>query len=74
VSQWHGVFSLINGLTKHDSLITETNVHLRLANVHAVCHVRRLLVEAHRDLASLVAETLGIGGAEVTHIRVALDA
>ena len=68
MSQWHGVFSLISGITKHDSLITGTNAHLRPANLHASCTVRGLLVDAHRDLASLVAETPGIVGAEVNHI------
>ena len=66
--------SLINGIAKQDSLITGTHFHLRLAHVHAFCKVRRLLVDAHRDLASLVAETLGIGGAEVNHIRVVTNA
>merc|ERR1719326_2001466 len=74
VGQRHAVLGLIAGIAEHDALITSTDIHVLLADVHTTCNVRRLLVDAHQDLAGLVAETLGVDGAEVIHVGVVTDA
>merc|ERR1719262_969801 len=59
-SQGHGDLGLIRSVTKHDSLISCTHIHLVLADVDTACNVRTLLVDAYQDLACLVAQTLAV--------------
>lgn len=49
VGQWHCAFGLIGGITKHDTLISSTNIHLISTNVHATSNVRGLLVDTDKD-------------------------
>merc|ERR1711966_176749 len=65
VSQGHAVLGLIAGIAEHDALVAGTHIHVVLANVHATRDVRALLVDAHKDLAGLVAEALGVHARQV---------
>merc|ERR1719230_878992 len=66
----HAVFCLVACITKHDALVTSTNVEILLANVNSACNVRALLVDAHQDLAVLVVETLALCAGQVVNIGV----
>merc|ERR1712038_2096263 len=65
VRQRHAIFSLIAGIAEHDSLVPCTNIKIILANVDATCNVRTLLVDAHEDLASLVAQALAVNTRQI---------
>mmetsp|Transcript_105754 Transcript_105754/g.227945 ORF Transcript_105754/g.227945 Transcript_105754/m.227945 type:complete len:217 (-) Transcript_105754:86-736(-) len=73
VSQGHAVLGLIAGIAEHDALVAGTHIHVVLANVHATRDVRALLVDAHKDLAGLVAEALGVHARQVIHVGVVAD-
>merc|ERR1712087_206403 len=51
VRQGHAVFRLVARITKHDTLITSTNVEIVFAHVHTASDVWALLVDAHKNLA-----------------------
>jgi hypothetical protein len=51
VSQGHAACSLIGGISKHNTLVTGTNVHVILTNVNTSGNIGGLLVNAHKNLA-----------------------
>merc|ERR1719191_655881 len=55
VGQGHAVLRLITRISKHDTLVTGTKIHIVLANMDTSSNVWTLLVDAHNDLARLVA-------------------
>jgi hypothetical protein len=58
VGQRHQSLSLISGVTKHDSLITGTDV-LQLGVVNGLGDIGGLLLNGNNDVASAVVKTLG---------------
>merc|ERR1719174_109758 len=58
VCQWHAILSLVAGIAKHDTLVASTNIQIVLANMNSSSDVRALLVDAHNDLACLIAQAL----------------
>merc|ERR1740121_2704239 len=68
--QWHTILRLIASIPEHDSLVASTYVEVILAHVHSPCNVRALLVYAHHDLTSLVAQALAINTGEIIHVGV----
>mmetsp|Transcript_22094 Transcript_22094/g.33597 ORF Transcript_22094/g.33597 Transcript_22094/m.33597 type:complete len:279 (+) Transcript_22094:680-1516(+) len=58
--QRHVTFGLIRSVSKHDTLVTSTNIHVILSNVDTSSNIGRLLVDADEHLASITGETLGI--------------
>merc|ERR1740121_2237573 len=68
--QWHTVLRLIASIAEHDSLVASTYVEVILAHVHSPCNVRALLVYAHHDLTSLVAQALAVNAGEIIHVRI----
>merc|ERR1719197_1702554 len=58
--QRHADLCLIRGITKHDSLISCTHIHLILADMDTTCNVRALLVDADENFTSLITQTLAV--------------
>merc|ERR1711959_859678 len=54
MSQRHGIFGFITGITEHDALVTCTHIHLLFAHMHATCNVRALFVDTNKHFTSLV--------------------
>mmetsp|Transcript_32439 Transcript_32439/g.46110 ORF Transcript_32439/g.46110 Transcript_32439/m.46110 type:complete len:200 (+) Transcript_32439:847-1446(+) len=73
VGQWHAVLSFITGITKHDTLITSTNIQLTLSNVNSSSNIWRLLVDTNQNLAGIAAQTLTVDTAEVINEGVETD-
>ena len=51
----HRILRLIRRVAEHDALVAGSHVHLVLPDVDAARDVRRLLVDAHEDLAGVAA-------------------
>mmetsp|Transcript_135828 Transcript_135828/g.434543 ORF Transcript_135828/g.434543 Transcript_135828/m.434543 type:complete len:217 (-) Transcript_135828:59-709(-) len=60
VRQRHAVLSLVAGVSEHDALVAGADVEVLLADVHSTGDVGALLVDAHEDLAGLVAQALAV--------------
>ena len=60
----HGVLSLITRLPEHDTLVASTDVKIILADVHTICSVKALLIDAGEYLAVLVIESLAVDAAK----------
>jgi len=58
VGQGHAALSLIRCISKHNTLVTGTNIHVILTNVDTSSDIRGLLVNAHKNLASITREAL----------------
>ena len=41
-------------MAKHDALITSSNIHVVLANMHATSNVRALLADMHRNFLQVL--------------------
>ena len=65
VGQGHAALGLIRGISKHDTLVTGTNIHVILSDVNSAGDIGRLLVNAHEDLAVVTRETLGLDRREI---------
>mmetsp|Transcript_4551 Transcript_4551/g.8145 ORF Transcript_4551/g.8145 Transcript_4551/m.8145 type:complete len:279 (+) Transcript_4551:742-1578(+) len=58
--QGHVACSLIRSVSKHDTLVTSTNIHVILSDMDTSGNIGRLLVDADEHLASVTGETLGV--------------
>jgi len=58
VRHGHALLRLVRGVTKHESLVTGTNVVVVLANVHSGRNLGTLLLNGHQDVARLVVKAL----------------
>lgn len=56
-SQRHVLLCLVGGITEHDTLVTSTEV-LERTVVQPLSNIRRLLLNGHKNVASLVVEAL----------------
>mmetsp|Transcript_1433 Transcript_1433/g.2409 ORF Transcript_1433/g.2409 Transcript_1433/m.2409 type:complete len:270 (+) Transcript_1433:652-1461(+) len=65
MGQRHAALSLIRGISKHNTLVTGTNVHVVLTNVNTSSNIGRLLVNAHKNLAVVTRETLGLNRGKI---------
>mmetsp|Transcript_7007 Transcript_7007/g.10329 ORF Transcript_7007/g.10329 Transcript_7007/m.10329 type:complete len:321 (-) Transcript_7007:6-968(-) len=65
MGQGHAALSLIRGISKHNTLVTSTNVHIVLTNVDSSSNIGRLLVNAHKNLAVITRETLGLNRGKI---------
>ena len=45
--QRHAAFCLVRGVTKHDTLVTSTYVHIIFANMYPTSNVWCLLIDTH---------------------------
>merc|ERR1719226_195852 len=68
--QRHTILRLIARIAEHNSLVTSTYIEVILPHVHPSCNVRTLLVDAHHDLTSLVAQALAVNTGEIIHVGV----
>ena len=66
--QRHAILGFVTGISKHDALVASADVHVILADVDTACDVGALLVDAHHDFASLVAETLTVDAGKIIDI------
>mmetsp|Transcript_26376 Transcript_26376/g.57789 ORF Transcript_26376/g.57789 Transcript_26376/m.57789 type:complete len:485 (+) Transcript_26376:43-1497(+) len=73
VGQRHELFGFVTGVTKHDTLITGTNIEVGFANVDASGDIGRLLVDSDQNLASVTRQTLGVDGTQIVFKRVESD-
>ena len=55
--QRHTLVGFVGGVAEHDSLVAGAHFVLLATDVHAVCDVRRLLLERRQHVARLVVET-----------------
>jgi hypothetical protein len=62
-SQRHQRFVLVGGVTKHDTLVTGADVFQRLGahTVDALADIRRLLVQANQNFASVTVQAIFFG-------------
>mmetsp|Transcript_8932 Transcript_8932/g.20778 ORF Transcript_8932/g.20778 Transcript_8932/m.20778 type:complete len:484 (+) Transcript_8932:815-2266(+) len=67
VREGHAAVGLVAGVAEHDALVAGADVHVVLADVHAAGDVRRLLVNAHEDLARVGAQALRVHRGQVVH-------
>mmetsp|Transcript_7543 Transcript_7543/g.8632 ORF Transcript_7543/g.8632 Transcript_7543/m.8632 type:complete len:239 (+) Transcript_7543:526-1242(+) len=58
VGEWHQLISLISGITKHDTLITGTNV-FNLDGIYRLGDIGGLLLNGNNYITGLVIESLG---------------
>merc|ERR1712176_204913 len=73
VCQWHAVLRLIAGIAEHDALVTSSYIEVILAHMHSPCDVRALLVDAHHDLTSRIAQALAVNTGEIIHVGIETD-
>jgi hypothetical protein len=69
MGQRHAALGLIGGVSKHNTLVTGSNVKLVLSNVNSSSNIGRLLVDTNKNLASITRETLGLNGRKIVNER-----
>lgn len=65
VRQGHADFGFIARVSKHDTLITGSDIQVRLAHVDTSRNIGRLLVDADQDFASFTRQSLGLDRRQV---------
>mmetsp|Transcript_2033 Transcript_2033/g.4586 ORF Transcript_2033/g.4586 Transcript_2033/m.4586 type:complete len:428 (-) Transcript_2033:117-1400(-) len=65
VGQRHAVFGFIRSISKHDTLITGTNVKITLTDVDSSGNIGRLLVDSDEDFAVVAVQSLGGDGSKI---------
>lgn len=65
MGQGHAALGLVGGISEHDTLIAGTDIHVVLSDVDSPGDIGRLLVDAHKHLAGVARETLGLDGGEI---------
>jgi len=73
VGKRHADFGLVRSVTKHDTLVTGTNIKVGLSNVDSSCNIGRLLVDTDENLAIVARQTLRLDGAQVIFERIKSD-
>mmetsp|Transcript_10218 Transcript_10218/g.21085 ORF Transcript_10218/g.21085 Transcript_10218/m.21085 type:complete len:213 (+) Transcript_10218:928-1566(+) len=73
VGQRHAVFSFVTGVTKHDTLVTGTNIQFGLADVDSSGDIRGLLVDTDQNFAVVAVQTLGLDRAQIINERIESD-
>ena len=73
VGEGHELLGFVTGVTKHDTLITGTDIEVGLSNVDTSGDIGRLLVDADQNLAGVARETLGGDGAKIVFEAVESD-
>jgi hypothetical protein len=65
MGQRHAALSFIRGVTKHNTLVTSTNIKFVLSNVHTTGDIGGLLVDTDKDLAGIAGKSLGFHGGKI---------
>jgi len=73
VGQRHELFGFVTGVTKHNTLITGTDIEVGLTDVDTSSDIGRLLVDADQNLASVARQTLGVDGTQIVYEGVESD-
>mmetsp|Transcript_48965 Transcript_48965/g.137069 ORF Transcript_48965/g.137069 Transcript_48965/m.137069 type:complete len:297 (-) Transcript_48965:132-1022(-) len=73
VRQGHAVLRFVARVAEHDALVAGAHVEVLLPDVDSPRNVWALLVDAHQDLARLVAQPLALGAGEVVDVGVEAD-
>jgi hypothetical protein len=67
VGQGHAALGFVRGVSKHDTLVTGTDVHVVLSNMDTSGDIGGLLVDTNEHLAGVAGETLGLHGGEIVN-------
>jgi len=65
VGEGHVALGLVGGVSKHDSLISGSDIHIVLADADSSSDVGGLFVDADEDLAGVARKSLGSDGGEI---------
>jgi hypothetical protein len=70
VGKRHAVFGLIRGISKHNTLVTSTNIKVGFSDVDSSGDIGGLLVDTDKNFAVVARQTLGLDRAQVILERI----
>mmetsp|Transcript_3019 Transcript_3019/g.5660 ORF Transcript_3019/g.5660 Transcript_3019/m.5660 type:complete len:291 (+) Transcript_3019:676-1548(+) len=67
--QGHATRGLIGGVSKHDTLITSTDIHVIFTNVNTTGNIGGLLVDTNENLAGIATQSFGVDRGKIIDER-----